>query len=218
MKEAFGVQFEHDGQFEAIASSPLQLNEHEASGLLEDRALLEELNEAIAAEGLQDLIGAEIDGRGVVVRVDGQVLYQQGEADLKTEAASMLTRIAGLVKGTEHLVMIEGHTDDVPIRTARYPSNWELSTARAISGMQFLVDNGVEAERVGVAGYADLRPLEPNDSPDHRAANRRVEFVFIRELESEPDDQPQQAAQAEELTDEESGDLELDGDRTTAGL
>ena len=191
VQEALGVQHDHDGQFEAIASSPLQLFEHEASGVGEDQALLMELTDAIVAEGLQDDVDAEIDGRGVIVRIDGQVLYARGDAELKPASASMLTRIARLIQGTEHRLMIEGHTDDLPIQTVRYPSNWELSTARAIAGMQFLVDHGVDAARVGVAGYANLRPIEPNDTAAHRAANRRVEFVFIREVEQEPDDEPQ---------------------------
>ena len=183
VQEALGVQFQHEGDFEAIASSPLQLDEFEATvGIGEDRALLDELNAAISEEGLDDEIGAEIDGRGVVVRIDGQVLYQQGDSSLKPESDAILTRIAALVRGTAHRVMIEGHTDDIPIRTARYPSNWELSTARAIAAMRFLVDHNVDAERVGVAGYADQRPVAPNDGPENRASNRRVEFVFIREV------------------------------------
>ncbi len=211
IQEALGVQFEHDGQFEAIASSPLQLDAEEGSGAIgEDRALLDELNAAIAEEGMDDQIGAEIDGRGVVVRIDGQVLYPLGNAELKPEANPILTRIAALVRGTEHRVMIEGHTDDIPIRTARYPSNWELSTARAIAAMQFMVDENVPAERVGVAGYADLRPLEPNDSETHRAANRRVEFVFIRE--TPPEDSPQVAA----AESSEAGDEPQDGEGATA--
>ena len=121
IQEALGVQFEHDGQFEAIATSPLQLDADEGNGAIgEDRALLDELTAAIAEEGLDDQIGAEIDGRGVVVRIDGQVLYPLGDANLKPEADPILTRIAALVRGTQHRVMIEGHTDDIPIRTARY--------------------------------------------------------------------------------------------------
>jgi chemotaxis protein MotB len=210
IQEALGVQFEHDGEFEAIASSPLQLDAEEGSGAIgEDRALLDELNAAIAEEGMDDQIGAEIDGRGVVVRIDGQVLYPLGNAELKPEADPILTRIAALVRGTEHRVMIEGHTDDIPIRTARYPSNWELSTARAIAAMRFMVDENVPAERVGVAGYADLRPLEPNDSETHRAANRRVEFVFIRE--TPPEDSPQ----ADAAESSEAGDEALDGEGAT---
>lgn len=189
VQEALGVQFRHDGQFEAVASSPLQLDEFEESGAVgEDRALLEELQAAISEEGLDNEIGAEIDGRGVVVRINGRVLYRQGNAALRPESDPILRRIADLVKGTTHRVMIEGHTDDVPISTRQYPSNWELSTARAISGMRYLVEHGVEAERVGVAGYADLRPLAPNESAEQRAMNRRVEFVFIRETEDQDEE------------------------------
>jgi len=211
IQEALGVQFEHDGQFEAIASSPLQLDAEEGNGAIgEDRALLDELTAAIAEEGMDDQIGAEIDGRGVVVRIDGQVLYPLGNAELKPEANPILTRIAALVRGTEHRVMIEGHTDDIPIRTARYPSNWELSTARAIAAMRFMVEENVPAERVGVAGYADLRPLEPNDSESHRAANRRVEFVFIRETP------PEDSLQADAAESSEAGDEPQDGEGATA--
>ena len=93
VQDALGVQFLHEGEFEAIASSPLQLDEFEAaSGLGEDRALLDELNAAISDEGLDDEIGAEIDGRGVVVRINGQVLYQQGDASLKAESDAILSR------------------------------------------------------------------------------------------------------------------------------
>jgi chemotaxis protein MotB len=199
VQEALGVQFEHDGQFEAVASSPLQLDEFEESGGLgEDHALLDELQSAIAEEGLDDQIGAEIDGRGVVVRINGRVLYRQGDAALRLEADAILSRIAALVRGTEHRVMIEGHTDDVPISTARYPSNWELSAARAIAGMRFLVEHGVDARRVGVAGYADQRPLEPNDGPEQRAMNRRVEFVFIRESDEESEPVPDELADLDE--------------------
>ena len=195
VQDALGVQREHFGQFEAIASSPLQLDEYEASGeLREDRALLDELQQAIAEEGLDDEIGADIDGRGVVIRINGRVLYQQGDSALKPESDAILSRIADLVQGTDHRVMIEGHTDDVPIATARYPSNWELSTARAISGMRYLVEHGVDAGRVGVAGYADQRPIEPNEGPEQRASNRRVEFVFIRQVDEEPEE-------IEEITD-----------------
>ena len=91
-----------------------------------------------------------------------------------------LTRLVAVIQRTPHDVMIEGHTDAVPIQTARYASNWELSTARAISAMHFLVHHGVDADRVGVAGYADVRPLPAQRERRATAANRRVEFVFVR--------------------------------------
>ena len=223
VQEALGVQFEHEGDFEAVASSPLQLDEFEESGGLgEDRALLDELQAAIAEEGMDSEIGAEIDGRGVVVRINGRVLYRQGDSGLRLESDAILSRIASLVKGTKHRVMIEGHTDDVPIATARYPSNWELSTARAISGMRYLVEHGVDSERVGVAGYADQRPLAPNDGPEQRAMNRRVEFVFIRQVdeedeESEPSEgEPSQTAELVDSSSErplaDGSSLDADGE------
>ena len=215
VQEALGVQFEHDGQFEAIASSPLQLDEFEATeGLREDRALLDELNVVISEEGLDDEIGAEIDGRGVIVRINGQVLYQQGDSSLKPASDAILARIAALVRGTRHRVMIEGHTDDIPIQTARYPSNWELSTARAIAAMRFLVDHNVDAERVGVAGYADQRPVAPNDGPENRATNRRVEFVFIRETPLE--EEAQQTADGTSASEIAQGDETVVGDGTVS--
>lgn len=182
VKEAFGVQFVHEGDLEGVTSVPIQIfdaEENPTPGVIKDRALLQQLSEAISDEHLEDHVDATIDGRGVVLRINGQVLYQPGEAELRGEAAPILSRVANLVRGNEHRVMVEGHTDDVPIRTAQFRSNWELSTARAIAVMRFLVDNDVDASRVGVAGYAHLRPLEPNDTSEHRATNRRVEFVFV---------------------------------------
>lgn len=186
IKEAFGVQYLHDGDHEAVADDIVQIFDTEKTpelAVLEDQALLKELREAIAGEQNDGRLEVEsVPGRGVVLRVNGEVLYRQGEAELRTEAAPILKRIAELATAAPHQVMIEGHTDDVPIRTAQFPSNWELSTARAITAMRFLVGAGVAGARVGVAGYADLRPLEANDSDTHRAANRRVEFVFMRSM------------------------------------
>ena len=118
----------------------------------------------------------------------------------------------------------------MPIFTARYQSHWELSTARAIAAMRFLVDHNVDAERVSVEGYADQRPVAPNDGPENRATNRRVEFVFIRE--APPKDEAQRAADETSLgenvegnetattsTDSPDSDpMELDQEPDPAGL
>ena len=141
-------------------------------------------------------------------------MYQQGDSSLKPASDAILARIAALVRGTRHRVMIEGHTDDIPIQTARYPSNWELSTARAIAAMRFLVDHNVDAERVGVAGYADQRPVAPNDGPENRATNRRVEFVFIRETPLE--EEAQQTADGTSASEIAQGDETVVGDGTVS--
>ena len=88
-------------------------------------------------------------------------------------------------------VEVEGHTDDLPISSARYPSNWELSTARAGAAARYLIDHGVPAARIRAVGYAETRPLVPNDSRENRGKNRRVEFLFARdpqEAEAAPGD------------------------------
>jgi chemotaxis protein MotB len=211
VQEALGVRWEHPGRFEAVATAPIQIFDLEATPavVLEDQALLDELEQGIAAEDLENEIDVEMTGRGVLVRVSGRVLYQQSQATLRVEGQPMLRRIGDLARGSDHDIMIEGHTDDVPIQTRQFPSNWELSTARAIAAMRFLVDQGVDSDRIGVAGYAERRPLQPNDSDENRALNRRVEFMFTREG---PDEAAANAADDIEV------DVDIAPDLVTARL
>ncbi len=191
MREAFGVQFVHSGSHEAVADDPIQIFDSEKTpemsviqnqSAYENEEFLEELREAIAEQQLDGRVDATIEeGRGVILRISGEVLYGPGAAYLREEALPILERVSDLIAGRTYRIVVEGHTDDLPINTVEFPSNWELSTARAISAMRYLVALGVEPARVGVAGYADFRPLEPNDTPEHRAVNRRVEFVFVLE-------------------------------------
>jgi chemotaxis protein MotB len=181
VQEAFGVTVKVEAQGDEAPTAAMTIFESPAApSTVEDQALLQELSDAIEEERLTEQVDAAVDGRGVVLRISGEVLYLQGEAQLRPEAGPILSRVASLVASSNHRIVIEGHTDDVPIRTAQFPSNWELSTARAIAAMRFLVDHDIDASRVGVAGYADFRPLLANDTDEHRAITRRVEFVFIR--------------------------------------
>ena len=97
------------------------------------------------------------------------------------ESLVLLREIADLVRGMPHPVAIEGHTDATPAGVGRFESNWNLSAARAVSALRFLVEvGGIEASRFRATGFADTRPLSPNYSPEERALNRRVEIVFLR--------------------------------------
>ena len=120
----------------------------------------------------------------------------------------------GLSGGVTHGGRTSPETAAMVIQTARYPSNWELSTARAIAAMRFLVDHNVDAERVGVAGYADQRPVAPNDGPENRATNRRVEFVFIPETPLE--EEAQQTADGTSASEIAQGDETVVGDGTVS--
>jgi chemotaxis protein MotB len=115
----------------------------------------------------------------VSFRISSELLFASGEANLVSGASAVLDQLLPLFdKVPDHTVVVEGHTDNVPIQTERYPSNWELSTSRAGAVVRYLVSRGVEPQRLRATGYADTRPLTANDSQNGRAANRRVELVL----------------------------------------
>jgi chemotaxis protein MotB len=118
------------------------------------------------------------DEGGVTVRFEGKVLFVSGSADFRPEAAPILDRLASLLRKYTFDLYILGHTDSIPIETSRFPSNWELSGARAAAALRYLAERGADPQRLVAAGFADSRPVAPNDSPEGRARNRRVEFVF----------------------------------------
>jgi chemotaxis protein MotB len=136
---------------------------------------------AVVQSAFQDLGGAaEVTQgpEGVTVRLEGRVLFVAGDANVRPLAAPALERLAGLLRRYTFDLYILGHTDSAPIETARFPSNWELSGARASAVLRHLVERGASPQRLIAVGLADSRPLAPNDSPEGRARNRRVEFVF----------------------------------------
>ncbi len=185
VKDAMGVQYQHPGTIPAVSTTPVQLSETEGSAKLDilqaNMSILNAMRQSIEDANLDGLVEAELGEQGVIVRVKGQVLFDLGDAELRPEGLSLLETIAGLSREFDTNLMIEGHTDGLPISTSHYPSNWELSTARAISAMRYFVRADLMSpERLGVAGYADVRPVAANDTPENRARNRRIEFVFIR--------------------------------------
>jgi chemotaxis protein MotB len=110
------------------------------------------------------------------------VLFDTGEDELKPAAGPILTDVAGLLSElSDSFISIQGHTDNVPIRTARFRSNLELSAARALSVARFLVDKGgIDPNNVSVVGYSENLPIVLNDSPENRAKNRRVEIHVLK--------------------------------------
>jgi chemotaxis protein MotB len=123
-----------------------------------------------------------VRNKAVRILLTGDLLFDTGKADLKGGAIEVLTKIAAILRKTPYLINLVGHTDDIPIHTSRFPSNWELSTARACAVARFLTgEMKIPPERFCISGYADYRPLRPNVSPENRAANRRVEIIITKE-------------------------------------
>ena len=143
------------------------------------------LGQLIAEKGLEDQVSVTLDAQGVKIEFANVALYESGSADIKSEAISTLKEVTQVIRETSHkthMVEVEGHTDDVPIHTEKYPSNWELSSVRATNIVKYLLAQGIEKERLKAAGYADSRPKEGIDNlplNQQRQGNRRV-VVFVK--------------------------------------
>jgi chemotaxis protein MotB len=145
-------------------------------------ALQRKINAYASAHGFSAQVQAVIQRRGLVVRVlTDKLLFASGEASLQAPGRPLLDEVAQLLNvDKSHPIIVEGHTDNVPIATAQFPSNWELSTARATNVVRYLIARGVSRARLAAAGYADLEPVASNVTTDGRALNRRVDIVFER--------------------------------------
>ncbi len=148
----------------------------------EFRRLKRELDAYAREHGFAAAIQTTIDARGLIIRLlTDRVLFESGSADLKPQATPLLEEISHLVNvDRSHPISVEGNTDDVPISTSRFPSNWELSVARATNVVRFMIGHGVAARRLEASGVAGERPIAPNTTAGGRSRNRRVEIALLR--------------------------------------
>jgi chemotaxis protein MotB len=143
--------------------------------LLQSR--LDNLIEDYDIEGIQ----VSMDERGITIRFIEGVLFDSGKARLKENAKSILDKIAPVLKSCYHHLRVEGHTDNLPISTREFPSNWELSTTRAVNVIKYFIEkHRFSPYTLSAAGYGEYRPIAPNDTEKHRALNRRVDIIVLR--------------------------------------
>jgi len=130
-------------------------------------------------------IAVAFSAKGLVMRLSDKALFDAGKAVISPAAVGLLQKIGAIIAQTDYEVRVEGHTDDVPIQTAQYPSNWELSTARAVNVLRYLIETyPISSKRISAVGFGEYQPLVANDSPQHRARNRRVEIVFLKPVKA----------------------------------
>jgi chemotaxis protein MotB len=141
--------------------------------------LLETLRRSALGEGVEVTAGAG----AVSLEISDSILFTPASAALSADGLVLLEQLAGVLRSLPYSLSVEGHTDDVPIQTVQYPSNWELSAARAAMVTRKLIEQGVAAERVRAIGYGDTRPRSDNATPEGRAKNRRVTFVLQVEFQ-----------------------------------
>jgi len=139
-----------------------------------------QLASLIEEENLSACVSVKSEERGIVVSFQDPVLFALGSAELTPKAKEILHKVGSMLLDIPNYIRVEGHTDDLPIHTARYPSNWELSVARATSVVQELIHSlNFPPERLSAIGYGEYRPRVPNTSAENRQLNRRVNIVIL---------------------------------------
>lgn len=139
---------------------------------------IEELREQVQALKRSDEVTVSRTEKGLAIRLDSRFLFDLSSAGLRPEAHEVLDELLGSLKGLPNEIRVEGHTDNLPINSPQFPSNWELSAARASSIIRFFEERGMDPRRMTAVGYGEWRPVVRNDSPENRQKNRRVE-IFV---------------------------------------
>jgi chemotaxis protein MotB len=162
--------------------SNLDKQEEGGHSKLPQQTLKTDIEEAL--KSLKSSIGVRVVymQQGARLRFEDGVLFDFGRAEMSSEGLGVLESLADMIRKMPYPVRIEGHTDNVPIHTRRFPSNWELSTARAVNVVKYFAGAGrIDPRRLSAVGYGESKPLVANNSAQNRAKNRRVEIVLIKE-------------------------------------
>ena len=160
------------------------------------RKVSQSIKEYVKSAQMSQVVTIAQTKKGVSVRILDKMLFAPGSAVLLEQAKPLLDKLAAVIEESPFNIMVEGHTDDIPISTAVYPSNWELSTARAVVVVKYFLSKEVGAQKLSAAGYAENHPVTPNISAASRSKNRRVEVNFVS---------PEFAESNKQLFDDEDG-------------
>lgn len=168
-------------------------NESPPDENLESSTLMQEIQEVyekvldyVEKEGLDADVTVNFNKRGIYVDIKEAILFDSGSSKIKDSGLLVLNKIEGILKEFDNEILIEGHTDDVPMKSAVYPSNWELSTGRSVAVLRYLSEIGnIPPGRLAATGFGEYRPIVPNTDEKNRAINRRVNILIIFDEESD---------------------------------
>lgn len=130
--------------------------------------------------GIQTKLVSSMEERGLVVSIQETLLFESGSADIDSKAREILRNISTVLASAPNQIRVEGHTDNLPIHTAQFPSNWELSVIRSTNVVQILQHEGISPSRLSAAGYGEYRPISSNDSAEGNSKNRRIDLIILR--------------------------------------
>ena len=143
----------------------------------------------VEKEGLSADVKLRTDRRGVIIDINESILFDRGKTELKPDSLVILNKLTKLIRSFDNNIIVEGHTDDVPMHRAPFPSNWELSVIRATTVVRYFVEEKhIDPHRLSAAGYGEYRPVVPNDSEKNRARNRRVNMLIVASMEGGTED------------------------------
>ncbi len=142
--------------------------------------LMGQIENYIDERGLNNVITIKDEPKGIKLSLKDMILYKSGSAELKGDSLTILADLLDLIKQVQNPISIEGHTDNVPITGGQFKSNWELSSARALSVLYFFEDKGIPSNKLQFAGFGEQKPIYPNDTLEHRQANRRVDITILK--------------------------------------
>ncbi|NLA26114.1 MAG: OmpA family protein [Firmicutes bacterium] len=170
---------EHDGDNDISDNTLIDLGGVMLGKVREAEELQSKVELFLEHNELEGAVDVRLEERGVVMELPEQILFNQVSAELRPQAKIFLKDLAVLFKEIEHGIVIEGHTCSLPLNTARYPSNWELSVARSVGVTRYLVETqGLDPRRFVATGYGEFQPIATNETPEGRAKNRRVTIVI----------------------------------------
>ncbi len=174
-------------QLDAASKQLEELNRQKAAA--EQRAATyADLTKKLRAMTDAGQLKVQIRGGRMLIALPNDVLFASGRAELKKEGQDALAQLAGVLKSfNDRKFQVAGHTDDDPIHTQRFPSNWELSTARAVDVTRFLIAQGMDPKQLSAVGYGEFDPVVTNDSDEHKAQNRRIEIALQPNISELPD-------------------------------
>ncbi|HFE65158.1 MAG TPA: flagellar motor protein MotB [Caldithrix sp.] len=183
LKGALGVLPRQETVFKQWEPVMPQLTDYEKK---RTRKVISELRNMVKGKGISKNLTFEATDDGIIIRIDSPILYNSGEAEIKPRAFPILDKIMELTADWSNSIRIEGHTDNIPIHNSQYPSNWELSTARALSVLRYFLHSGkIEPQQLAAVGYGKYHPLVPNTTAENRAKNRRVEIYIVADKKQE---------------------------------
>ena len=192
MRDAFGVHFEDPGMHVAMKDTMLTMHDRQQMSTYEStvmESLKGRLQKITSHTQVAGSVEIQSGRRGIVIRVDGDLLFRPGSAEVHPQSMVFLDEMSAVLRQYPYDITVEGHADKGPPNRASFPSNFHLSSARALSTLMYLIDaGGIPAQRMAATGYGDTRPLKPNTSAANRAKNRRVEFVVHRMDSKRPDE------------------------------